>query len=341
MEAVIDIITPAAVALAVVLILGPVAFWVLDPVFSLLNYLQYVLQRPYRPLLKKPGRALRLLYLALLPARLAAAVILYVCALPLRLLNAIYYDLYVLNLAVVRDALGELLLPKRGKARRLKGFAYLSYWIITFPRRLLASLGLVLWGLLDGMAMLFVDLVFPTLTMYHGTSFSSAVSITQPGTWVVGPGNFAGTGIYFAMWKSVAQHYASGGVVICARVTLGHNYPLSCAPKSVREAVGRDGDKITNWGLQHHITSVEHWRDDHGGWWEHCLLRKKHDRRKGIWQIRPLHVARGGKRFPERIWGGKHIWLRDEAAIRVVLASVALTFIASEALLTLVSVLWT
>jgi len=341
MEAVIDIITQAAVALAVVLILGPLAFCVLNPVFSLLNTLQYVLQRPYRPLLKRPGRTIRLLYLALLPARLAAAVILYVCALPLRLLNAIYYDLYVLNLAVVRDALGELLLPKRGEARRLRGSAYLSYWIITFPRRLLANLGLVLWGLLDGVAMLFVDLVFPTLTMYHGTSFGSAVSITQPGTWVVGGGNFAGTGIYFAMQRSVAEHYASGEVVICARVTLGHNYPLSCAPKPVREAVGRDGHRITHWGLQHHVTSVEHWRDDHGGWWEYCLLRERPDPRKGIWRIRPLYVARVGRRLPERIWGGKRIWLRDDAATRVVLASVGLTFIASEAIVTLASALWT
>ena len=341
MEAVIDIITRAAVGLAVVVILGSAAFGVLEPLFSLLNALQYVLQRPYRPLLRKPGRAVRPLYLALLPVRLAAAVIVYVCTLPLRLLNAIYYDLYVLNLAVVRDALAELLLPKRGGARRLRGSAYLSYWITTFPRRLLDNVALVLWGLLDGVAMLLVDLVFPTLTMYHGTSFGSAVSITQPGTWDVGAGNFAGTGIYFAMRRSAAEHYASGGVVICARVTLGHNVPLSCAPKSVREAVGRDGDRITNWCLQHHITSVEHWRNDHGGWWEYCVLRRRHDPRKRNWRIRPLYIARVGKRYPERIWGGKHIWLRDDGVMRVVLASAVLTFLVSELLLVLVSAPWT
>lgn len=340
MQGVIDIITRAALALATVLIFGPVAFWVLDPLFSLLNHLQYVAQRPYRPLLRRPDRALRSLYVILLPVRLAAAVILHTCALPLRLLNALYYDLWILNLASVRDALGEVLLPRRGTARRLKGSAYLSHWITTFPRRLVTNLGLVLWGLLDGVGMVFVDLVCPTLTMYHGTSFSSAVNITQPGTWVVGSGNFAGTGVYFTMQRSVAEHYASGGVVICARVTLGHNYPLSCAPRSIRDAVGRDGDRITNWGLEHHITSVEHWRDGNGGWWEYCLLRRRHAPQERIWRIRPLYVARVGRRFPERIWGGKHIWLRDDGAVRVVLASVALVFIASETLLALISTLW-
>jgi hypothetical protein len=340
MEAPIDILTQATVALALVLILGPMTFWILDPLFSLLNTVQHILERPHRPLLKKPSRALRPLYLALLPARFAAAAALYVCSFPLRLLNGIYYDLYVLNLAMVRDALAELLLPRRGEARRLKGSAYLSHWIIGLPGRLLASLQLVLWGLLDGVAMLFVDLIFPTLTMYHGTSFPSAVSITQPGAWVVGPGNFAGTGVYFAMRRSVAEHYASGGVVICARVTLGNNYPLSCAPRLVREAVGRDGDAITHWGLRHGITSTEHWRGDHGGWWEYCLLRGRHNPQEGIWRIRPLYVAGVGRRFPARIWGGKRIWLRDDAAIRVVLASVALTLIASEVLLTLLPAPW-
>lgn len=340
MQGVIDIITRAAAALAAVVILGPIAFWVLDPLFSHLNHLQYVAQRPYRPLLRRPNRALRSLYVMLLPARLVAAVLLHGCALPLRLLNAIYYDLWVLNLAVLRDALGELLLPKRGTARRLRGSAYLFHWMTTFPRRLLTNLGLVSWGLLDGVSMLFVDVVCPTLTMYHGTSFSSAVNITQPGTWVVGSGNFAGTGVYFSMQRSVAEHYASGGVVICARVTLGHNYPLSCAPRSIRDAVGRDGDQITSWGLEHHITSIEHWRDDNGGWWEYCLLRRRHASHEKMWRIRPLYIARVGRRFPERVWGGKHVWLRDGAALRMTLASAALIFIVSETLLSLILTLW-
>lgn len=340
MEAVMYIITRPVVALTVVLILTPVALWALDPFFSLLNHLQYILQRPYRPLLKKTTRTLRLLYLGLLPARLAVAVILYVCTLPLRLLNAIYYDLYILNLAIVQDALGDVLLPKRGKARALRGVSYLSYWIYTFPRRLLVNLELVLWGFLDGIFMLVVDLLLPTLTMYHGTSFSSAVSITQPGTWSVGSGNFAGTGIYFTMRRGVAEHYASGGAVICARVTLGHNYPLSCAPRTIREAVGRDGDTITSWGLRRYITSIEHWRGDHGGWWEYCLLRRKHDSQKRVWQIRPLYVARVGRRLPQRIWGGKQVWLRNDTTIRVVLATFTLTFMVSEVILAILSILW-
>jgi hypothetical protein len=341
MPEIIESIARNVVPLAVALVLGAVVLWILDPLFSLLNSLQYMVQRPYRHLLKRPSRALRTLYLALLPARLVVAALLYACAIPLRLLNAIYYDLCVLNLAMVRDALAELLLPRRGAARRLRGSAYTLHWITTFPRRLLTNMELVLWGLLDGVAMVFVDLVCPTLTMYHGTSFSSAVNITQPGAWVVGSGNFAGTGIYFSMRRSVAEHYASGGVVICARVTLGPNFPLSCAPRFVRDAVGRDGDRITDWGLQRHITSIEHWREHRGGWWEYCLLRDRHDPQERIWRIRPLYVARIGSWVPERIWGGKHIWLHHDAALRIAVASVVLTYLASEALLTLLAILWT
>jgi hypothetical protein len=337
---IVDVVTQAAVVLASVLILGLAGFWAIDPIFSLLNALQHMLQRPYRPLLRKPRRALGRLYLMLFPVRLAIAVVLYVLAFPLRLLNALYYDLYVLSMAVARDALGELLLPKRGRARRLEGLRYLSYWVATFPRRLLTNVGIVLWGLLDGVAMLLVDLFFPTLTMYHGTSFDSAIHITQPGTWVAGPGDFAGRGIYFAMRRAVAEHYASRGVVICARVTLGRNYPLACTPRAVQDAVGRDGDRITDWCLRYHITSIEHWREGgRSGWWEYCLLRRRGDPRKTMWRIRPLYVVRVGKRFPERIWGGKHVWLRDRGAVRVALASAVLAVITWEALLTLASAL--
>ena len=129
--------------------------------------------------------------------------------------------------------------------------------------------------------------------------------------------------------------------MICARVTLGHNFPLSCAPRSIRNAVGRDGDRITTWGRQCRITSIEHWRNDHGGWWEHCLLRDRLDSQMETWRIRPLYVARVGRRVPERIWGGKHIWLHYDAASRIALASAVMTCLVSEALLTLVAILWT
>lgn len=327
------------VRLVMLLPLVALTLWAVDPLFSILNRLQYILQRPYRRLLKRPTRVLRPLYLALLPVRYVVDAILYTCAIPIRLLNAVYYDLCILSLAAARDALGLLLLPRRGAARRLRGSAYRTYWCDTFPERLIGSASLVLWALLDGIAMVIVDVVFPTLTMYHGTSFSSAVSITQPGSWVVGSGNYAGTGIYFAMRRSVAEHYSSGGVVICARVTLGQNYPLSCAPRRVCAAVGRDGNRITAWGRSRFIASVEHWRTDHGGWWEHCILRTRHDSQEDTWRIRPLYVAKVGSRVPERIWGGKHIWLRHGAALRVTLTSAVVTCLWSEVLLVLAAVI--
>jgi hypothetical protein len=333
---IVHLATRAAALLASMLILGIVGFWALDPIFSVLNGLQHALQRPYRPLLRRPRPAVRRLYLVTLPMRLAVAAALYLLALPLRLLNAVYYDLYVQVAGVARDALGELLLPKRGRARRVEGPRYVSHWLATFPQRLRAAVGGVAWGLLDGLAMLVVDAVLPTVTMYHGTSFDSAVHITQPGTWIAGPGDFAGRGIYFAMRRPVAEHYAGQGVVICARVTLGTTYPLACAPKVIHDAVGRDGDRITAWCLQHHISAVEHWRDDgRTGWWEYCLLRRQSEPEQTTWRIRPLYVARVGKRFPERIWGGKHVWLRNRDAVRVALTSAMLAVVTWEALLNL------
>ena len=47
-----------------------------------------------------------------------------------------------------------------------------------------------------------------TLTMMHGTSEESSIKISGPGRWLIGDGNFAGSGIYFTMEKRVAMHYA-------------------------------------------------------------------------------------------------------------------------------------
>ena len=76
-----------------------------------------------------------------------------------------------------------------------------------------------------------------------------------------------------------------------------------------------------------------------GGWWEYCLLRRRGEGQTTTWRIRPLYIARVGRRFPERIWGGKHIWLRDQGAVRVALVSAMLAIIAWEAFVTLASAL--
>lgn len=293
--------------------------------FQGLNALQYVLQRPYRLLLKQKSPTLRLYYILLSPVRWVLLSLLYLLTLPLRIVNAFYYDLLVLTIWNGRDIIAELIFPKRKGMRHLHGFAKYSSWIVHFPERLLEAGWQLLFIFLNGIAMFVSDIFFPTITMHHGTSSEAAVSITQRGLWLVGSGDYAGRGLYFAFDPKVAKHYArnqTDGVIIVSRVTLGRNYPLSCAPKHINRAIGQDGAKISRWGRRWGIRSIEHWRD--AGWWEYCILYPKDDSMIRSWRIRPLYVIGKRQPFPKRIWGGTYIWLQDGKALLVFIISVSI-----------------
>ncbi len=219
--------------------------------FSLLNSIQYFFQKPYRRFLKKNSNFWYKWnkYLWILP--FLTKIFFYIILTPLRFINALYYNIWVYGLWSVRDNIAEIFNPKMKGMRHKTGFKYFIYWIFGLPIRLVKYAWRSIIQILEGTLFVVVDTVFPALTMYHGTKKGAAYDITQPGEWKVGGGNYAGSGIYFAMKKHVANHYAGGnGVIICSRVTLGRNYNLAVAPPYIKNNIATDGESITDWGLK-------------------------------------------------------------------------------------------
>ena len=190
----------------------------------MLNLLQYHLQRPWRILLKKPRKFVSFLNKYLFFIGWINNFVIYVVLSPLRLVNAFYYNMIIHSFLSVRDYWLEIFSPKLHGMRYRKGFKYFSLWIIMFPYRLVRYFFESIIKISEGIIFTVVDVFVPALTMYHGTKKESGISITKPGKWRVGDGNFAGSGIYFGIDKNVALHYAgnsSESVIILARVSLG------------------------------------------------------------------------------------------------------------------------
>ena len=152
-----------------------------------------------------------------------------------------------------------------------------------------------------------LEIVLPTLTLYHGTSCEASTNITRPNEWLVGNGAYAGYGIYFAPSKSTALHYSRGVVIIC-RVTLGRIENLNLHPYICASWVAKRGHSITKWAINEGITTVEWWRTTGTyRWWEYCMV----DHSAGYdhpWRIRPLYREDAGTGKYQRTWGGVGLW---------------------------------
>lgn len=283
--------------------------------FSLLNRLQYILQRPYRSALKKESKTVRRLHKIRIFHWTYNLVMYFVLA-PLRFVNAVWYDLLVYGVFSLKDHYLEIFRPRVNLwTRQKKGFVYFLYWLFGLPVRVLKNSFTFIAKLLEGALFTAIDTIVSTLTMMHGTRLKSSVSISVPGIWRVGGGNFAGTGIYFTMDKDTAKHYSGGhgsgdeGVIIYARVALGHNLNLSVAPDKAQVYLkNHDGTELSRWGLKHHYTSYEWWRDDYN-WWEYCMLSDRVGESIKTWRIRILYIYNLSDKKVQRIWGGKSFWL--------------------------------
>ncbi|WP_434575115.1 hypothetical protein [Riemerella anatipestifer] len=231
---------------------------------------------------------------------------------PLRFLNAMYYNIWIYGLWNIRDHFADIFNPKVKGMRFRKGFLYGVYWLFGLPYRLIKYSTIGVIQFCEGIVFVFIDTVYPALTMYHGTEKTISINnISKPGKWLVGNGNYAGSGLYFTMNKRVARHYArfnSNSVIICSRVSLGRVINLSLAPNEIRNSVKFNGDRITDWGLSKGFTTAEWWRDDQK-WWEYCILNRRSGKEIKTWRIRVLYIENVNDGKKERIWGGKSFWL--------------------------------
>jgi hypothetical protein len=155
--------------------------------------------------------------------------------------------------------------------------------------------------------------------MYHGTAFDKAAAkIGQSGKWLVGSGNWAGTGLYFAIAKKVAVHYSTqdknAGILI-VRLTTTFTRNAVTLKKEIRQLVGNDGEQLSK-KLKFPYRTIEHYRTSMGGWWEYCVVRPGQMKRFiDSWRIRPVAVLKENK--ITRLWGGFSLYSSSVANITV------------------------
>ncbi len=231
-------------------------------------------------------------------------IVFYIISLPLRFLLALYYDVVLFLTTSIMDNIEEFVNPKIGKIKYKRGCQYILSYALTLPIRFIKFLFHSFFYLLDSFLMLGVSIVFPTLTLFHGTTFRKAgTKITQSGYWKVGTGNYAGTGVYFGIRQKTAKHYAPSGEdasIVMARVTLSFCKTIATLKKEERELVGSEGEELAK-RVQGFYATTEHWRNS--GWWEYCLLQpNKMKEFIKSWRIRPVALINDGHII--RTYGG-------------------------------------
>lgn len=296
--------------------------------FRISNSLQVILHKPWRFLQKRPLASESWREVWIIVDMIARAP-LYIVLTPLRFANAVAFNLVIRPLYEFWNYLSEVLVP----SDYYEGGRNFGYWLLYLPYRILKYPifhGVI--TIVECVIFTISDTIYPTVTLYHGTSASAAESIIKSpsrtpsgcrsssrmnGVWNVGAGNYAGDGIYFAPRLSTAMHYARNNaypVVILCRVSLGSLLPLSLSPDSVFYSAGHpNAHKVTAYGLNNGYKSIEWWRKD-CGWWEYCLLDWQNKYNES-WRIRPLMVLNPNSHFFSRTDGGSRHWLFDKMII--------------------------
>ncbi len=288
-------------------------------IFYISNWLQRFIHKPWYILTKfnrcsdGTNKTLRII------AWIAKTPLYFICA-PLRFFNAIFYNIFIHCLFELYNYSTEVLWPTEEKEGGYSPRApHLFLWrIIKYP----------IWHgtltVIESLAWVALDTVFPALTLYHGTDDQVVANIVSSpnrhgsdyynvGIWRVGGGNFAGNGIYFAPVLRTAEHYSRGAVIV-SRVTLGRILDLGIAPGYVyRECGNPNALNATRWGLNHGYVTGEWWRSD-ARWWEFCMYDWQ-NRYNYSWRIRPLYVIDSSDRGIVRIGGGMQHWLFNKMVI--------------------------
>ncbi len=288
--------------------------WAIRKPFFILNYAQWWLDSPLRHLLRNTHSVWpRRLFFLLSPLWLVYNLAFYLILIPLRLVNAFYFDVVLFWSISLRDGLADLVAPRYPTAPKSR---YILKWVSRFPVRLARLIYKYSLVMLQGVAMLAFDLVWPTLTLFHGTGKEVAEKIAQTGEWLIGSGDYAGTGIYFGLTQEIAEHYAHARaqpLIVIARVSLAPCRSIATLRKEIRDQIGKDGDAISQ-EIQFPWVSLEHWRKD-CSWYEFCLVQTEKHNRVFPWRVRPICVV--SSKGPERVTGGLANWPRDRRGFTI------------------------
>lgn len=292
------------IVLFLTLLAWPNLAWQIRSPFLWTNRLQWFLIAPYRRWMRDPRSEWpHRLFLLLSPLLILYRLLAYLLLAPLRLWNALYFDVLLFWSVALRDGIADLVHPPYTQTR----FRYVLRWLYLFPWRLVRFLFKYPLAILQGLAMVLFDLLWPTLTLFHGSGYQEARTIARTGEWFAGPGNYVGTGLYFGLEEGIGRHYARtrrNPLVIVARVTLAPCRPIATLSEALRRQIGRDGDTLSR-DLPLPWVSVEHWRRDRR-WYEFCLMQPSQYDPTKPWRVRPLCTI--GPSGPERLPGGTALW---------------------------------
>lgn len=304
--------------------------WKFSWVFWLIDEFMWFLYNPFRRLMRvgyegRRYKKFRFFYVLLTYTLIAPSykLFIYIITTPLRLITSLYFDVAMYLFVSTADTIDELIHPKLGAMRFKKGFGYIWRWVVLLPYRLVWFFLKNIVAIFDSICMLLVSMAWPTFTMYHGTSQEAVVNISRGRKWLVGTGNFAGSGVYFGRSVKTAKLYAgtkgmtdnSGNTVypiIVARVSLTMLRNCTTLPEKTRMKFGKmgiDGAELAK-EVKFPFFASELWRTG-SNWWEYCLLQGGKDGQfVDSWRIRPVgyvHVNERGNFSGslERLWGGK------------------------------------
>ena len=308
--------------------------------FWFLNRLQLILTGPWRYIFKYVhiGDFSRNI---LRPTFYCLQLLLYIVTTPLRLVNAVIYNILVYGLTELYDLTCEVFLPNNPK----EGNGSFWRWIVWFPVRLVkypifhGSLTLI-----EGAVWTVIDIMIPTITMYHGTNLAAAQAIVGSsnrnknlwGNWLAGTfkasdsdNGWAGLGVYFSPSRQVVRGYSvrAGGkpVFIACRVSLGKILNYALAPTYVENNLGdnRRHSVLNNYADKNGYITAEWWNGDY---WEYCMFDWK-NRYNNPWRIRPIYVFNLITGFAQHIDGGFRHWLFSQVVINDILKSKRFTIL--------------
>ena len=288
--------------------------WKFALLFFIIDEFMWFLYNPLRSFMKshkkKSTRFFWVLFTYLL-IKPVWQISIFILTFPLRAITGLYADVLVYLSVMVSDTIEELFNPKLGSIRKTKGLKYLFLYIVLFPYRLIWFVVKNFLALIDSLLMFVVTLGFPTFTMYHGTKAEHSQDITQKGRWLVGTGNYAGSGIYFGRTIKTAKHYGSSNFIV-SRVTFSLVRNCGTLPEDSRLNIGnmgKGGNKLAKQ-IKFPYVATELWRSG-TDWWEYCLLQPgKEGKYISSWRIRPIGTVevKGDEEFGgrlTRLWGGK------------------------------------